>query len=186
MTGSLGRKSGRMVHDALRAAADVSLVADILVKGRRCEVCSRHTRRGLVCCKRCEESGGGEHTPFCSIESGQSQSDATQARLAAARRLRILAAPKAAVHMETLVESREPWKPLTQPDLQFVAERAGSSGGALAGSVATVSTRGRFACRVFGSDRVGCSLCRTKPMAKSCWHSHASSRAHASRLAQLL
>ena len=95
-----------------------------------------------------------------------------------AMRLSIQAPPQLAVWLESQTESPEPLSSFTREVLQTVASSIGSTGASLKRVVEKVPTIGRFTCEAFGSERVGCFLCKTNPMIKWSWHDHASSRKH--------
>ena len=79
-------------------------------------------------------------------------------------------------------------KTLEKPEswlLKAAAIGAGAKGASISGDVASASTAGRFECDCLGSRRVGCVLCDTGPMLRWCWHGHALSQQHVSKMQEI-
>mgnify|MGYP003343054466 CR=1 FL=1 len=96
-----------------------------------------------------------------------------QGYTADARCLHLHTAFHVTVFVETSVASKEPLETLSQQCLAAVAKSVKSSKAVLTGSVASVSTSGRFTFQCYGSERVGCCICNVNPMPKQCWFLHA-------------
>ena len=143
--------------------------------------CSRYCPIGFpcvsFCCAACaccgkEKASLCKHSDACDLQQDVPAQDVKDVAS-----VQLVKRPLITVDMVMQIEHQDVL-PVSSLDVQALAKHM-TAVSLKAHEASSVLTVGRFSQHCFGTDRFGCWLCPlTKPMARWCWHTHASAGLH--------